>query len=215
MFAILVTLFDAHRCVIIFIFPPEDSKLLWYLARTRRNWGPRETDADRRHIAIGRDETREVACQGIAPHLHDRPFVGIGRSLRIFQAPRRSFFPLFFPPRAPHFPSFTPPPLSSPEEPNLCFYLFDFETYWGFGLTRLQPLSLFSRSSSSLLSSSFAFLFLSEVAVSSFLYSASSLSSLTSFATKKRLHYCAFYDISDRLERVFLERERDLNRYQF
>lgn len=114
MFAILVTLFDAHRCVIIFIFPPEDSKLLWYLARTRRNWGPRETDADRRHIAIGRDETREVACQGIAPHLHDRPFVGIGRSLRIFQAPRRSFFPLFFPPRAPHFPSFTPPPCLFP-----------------------------------------------------------------------------------------------------
>lgn len=34
--------------------------------------------------------------QGIVPHLRDRPFVGIGQSLGIFQASRPSFCPSFF-----------------------------------------------------------------------------------------------------------------------
>lgn len=106
---------DVYRCI---FFSTEGDKLLRYFERIRRAleaWrnGPRSPPY---RDWSGRN--KRGSCQGIVPHLHDRPFVGIGQSLGIFQASR--------PPFAPLFSSSGPlPPSSVPSSPfhtlDLCF----------------------------------------------------------------------------------------------
>lgn len=76
---------------------------------------------------------KRCSHQGFVPHLHDGPFVAIGWLFETFQAPRSFFLPLFF---FSSGPLFSPLPVS-----DLCFYLFDFEAQWGFGLTSPAPFS--------------------------------------------------------------------------
>jgi len=75
-------------------FFSEGSKLLLHFARRAiedpRN-GPRSPPC---RDWMGRN--KRGSRQGIVPHLRDRPFVGIGQSLGIFQASRPSFCPSFF-----------------------------------------------------------------------------------------------------------------------
>lgn len=104
-----------------------------------RTYGPRSSLF---HDWSGRN--KRCSLQGFVPHLHDGPFVGIGWLLKPFRPLHRSFCAFF---------------LLGPFRP---LPLFPYRTFVsicptlrrnGALASRLRPLSLFSRSSSSLLSS--------------------------------------------------------------
>jgi len=125
----------------------------------------RETVPDHRHIAIGWGETREVRVKGSYHTSAIVPSLGLANRSESFRPLVHLFAPLFS--------SSGPLPLSLPPPPfhtlDLCFLFVRLWEALGLWLhvVRLRSLSLFPRSSSSLLSSSFVFLFLS-LAVSSF-----------------------------------------------
>lgn len=122
--------------------------------------------------------------QGFVPHLRDRSFVGIGWPLGIFQASRPSFCPSFYllGPPSPH-PVYDAGPLF------LFARLWDALGLWPH-VVRPRSLSLFSCSSSSLLLSLVAFLFLLETAVSSFFSDTSLLSSFMAKRCNSAFYAC-------------------------
>lgn len=97
------------------------------------NWGPGDTDPDRCYIAIGRNEIRDVRTKGSYHTSMMVPSSRLAGYSKPFRPLVRSFCPSFF---FSSGPLFSPLPVS-----DLCFYLFDFEAQWGFGLTSPAPFS--------------------------------------------------------------------------
>lgn len=129
---------------------------------TSRNWGPGETDPDHRYLAIGRHETREDRAKGSHHTSAIVPSSGLADRSGPFRPLVHLFAPLFTS-------SGSPSPL-----PRLwCWTFVSICPTWrhtGALASRRssrRPLSLFSRSSSSLLLSLVAFLFLRPLVLSS------------------------------------------------
>lgn len=96
------------------------------------NWGPGHTDPDHRYITIGRDEIRDVRVKGLYHTSTMVPSSGLAGYSKPFRPLIVLFASLFF---------LLGPLISPLLMSDLCFYLFDFETQWGFGLTSPAPFS--------------------------------------------------------------------------
>lgn len=181
---------DVHRSALAFFSYWRRWTIAIPCESTSRNWGP-EKRAQITAISrlVGTKQERFASRDRTTPPRSslrwDWP---VARNLSGLSS---IFLPLFFLSRT----SCLSPPCPLPPSTilDLCFLFVRLWDALGLGLyvARLRSLSLFPRSSSSLLSPSFVFLFLPLVAVSSFLLSALLL--LSSFTTKKRVSHYPIY----------------------